>query len=254
MRFGCIFLIAILLFSFNSCEFAPSDSENEIAGSVIAVTGDTAAILAVEEYEEQGAAVSVYTAVSDVVIAVENGKADFAIIDDFDYIAYSDAERNIELVEKCGYELRYCVYFKKSSKALCEEFDTAINELKNNGVIDEIVRCHCVGEEYYGSYSTEEKGTVTMLCDTIADNRVYYDEEGNLVGTDVDIAREICSNLGYTLKIKTADFEELFIKLEKGEGDFILSATEMTDERAEKYLCSEAYLTLNFNLIKRKTS
>ena len=102
------------------------------------------------------------------------------------------------------------------------------------------------------SQSNNKNGTLTMLCDPSFANRVYTDKNGDVVGLDVDIAREICNTLGYDLEIVTADFDELFIKLDNGEGDFIISACEVNEEREEYYLLSDTYFTLNFNLIDRK--
>ena len=91
-----------------------------------------------------------------------------------------------------------------------------------------------------------------MLCDPNFEKRVFTDDDGEVVGFDVDIAREICNYLGYDLEIVTADFDELFIELNNGAGDFIISACEVNEEREEYYLLSDTYFTLNFFLIEKE--
>ena len=59
--------------------------------------------------------------------------------------------------------------------------------------------------------------------------------------------------MGYSVEIKEADFDELFLMLENGEGDVIVSATEYNESRAESYLASDTYLTIEYYLVERKT-
>jgi ABC-type amino acid transport substrate-binding protein len=230
-----------------SCGEVSSVIETE---KIIAVKYGSANELACEEYKEYTKVT--YNSASDVVLAVENKKVDCGILDDFELNSYINAGREIKQKEKCQYSLDYCAYFALEDDALQELFNDAIEKLKEKGVINKIKTTHLKGESYMVSQSNNKNGTLTMLCDPSFANRVYTDKNGNVVGLDVDIAREICNTLGYDLEIVTADSDELFTRLQDGEGDFVISASEVNEERAEYYLLSDTYFTLDYFLIERK--
>ncbi|WP_045837056.1 transporter substrate-binding domain-containing protein [Hyphomicrobium sp. 99] len=56
----------------------------------------------------------------------------------------------------------------------------------------------------------------------------FYDEDGVLVGFNVDLARAICLELGTSCDIKARPWEELFTGLKKGEADAVIAAHKVT--------------------------
>ncbi|MBS0270345.1 MAG: transporter substrate-binding domain-containing protein [Proteobacteria bacterium] len=56
----------------------------------------------------------------------------------------------------------------------------------------------------------------------------FYDEDGVLVGFNVDLARAICLELGTSCDIKARPWEELFTDLKKGEADAVIAAHKVT--------------------------
>ncbi len=242
----------ILCFAFviglSSCSEGELLLETE---KIIAVKYGSANELACEEYVLSNYTKVTYNSSSDVVLAVENKKADYGIIDEFELKSYINSGRKIKQKEVCEYSIDYCAYFSSSNENLKKIFNEAIGELTENGTFDKIQNAHLNGESYFENKTDNEKGTLTMLCDPHFDNRIYTDDSGDIVGPDVDVAREICNYLGYDLDIVTADFDEMFVKLQDGEGDFIISACEVNEEREAYYLLSDTYFTLNFYLIER---
>lgn len=244
------FLLCLaLIMLFSSCDDESSLAETE---KIIAVEYGTADEVACEEYVSDGFTKVTYNSSSDVVLAVENKKADFGVLNEIEINSFSQAGRNIKKKEHCEYSIDYCAYFASGNENLRASFDDAIKFLNENGVFDKIKSSHMQGESFTREKTKRENGTLTMLCDPCFDNRVYTDDNGEVVGFDVDIAREICNYLGYDLEISTVDFDELFMALENGEGDFIISACEYNEEREKYYLLSDSYFTLDFYLIERK--
>ncbi len=238
-----------LVLLFSSC-----DDETEILKTepIIATQYGTANEVACEKYVSDGFTKVTYNSSADVVLAVENKKADFGVLDEFEMNSFVMADRNIKQKESCEYSIDYCAYFASDNEKLQVSFNDAIKSLNENGTIDKIKAAHLKGEFFSQENLSRENGTLTMLCDPCFDNRVYTDDNGEIVGVDVDIAREICNCLGYDLEIVTADFDELFMKLENGEGDFIISACEYNEEHEKHYLLSDIYFTLYFYLVERK--
>lgn len=60
----------------------------------------------------------------------------------------------------------------------------------------------------------------------------FYDEDGVLVGFNVDLARAICLELATSCDIKARPWEELFIGLNKGEADAVIAAHKVTASAA----------------------
>lgn len=238
-----------LVLLFSSC-----DDENKVLKTeqIIAAQYGAANEVACEKYVSDGFTKVTYNSSEDVVLAVENKKADFGVLDEVEFNSFALAGRNIKQKEHCEYSIDYCAYFASDNENLQALFNEAIKALNDDGTIDKIKAAHLKGESFSQESINRENGTLIMLCDPCFDKRVYTDDNGDVVGLDVDIAREICSYLGYDLEILTADFDELFMKLENGEGDFIISACEYNEERENHYLLSDIYFTLEFYLIERK--
>ena len=233
--------------------FSSCDNKVELLNTekIIAVEYGTSNEEACEKYVSDGFTKVTYNSSSDVVLAVENMKADVGILDSFELAAFLYADRYIKEKEVCEYNIDYCAYFSLENKSLQGAFNEAIRELKKDGTLDEIKLNWLKGKEY-SDVKDNTNEILTMLCDPCYKNRVFTNDSGDVIGLDVDIAKAICNYLGYDLKIVTADFDELFIKLQEGEGDFIISACEVNEERAEYYLLSDSYFTLDFHLIERK--
>lgn len=245
---SCLLCFAFL-FSLASCNDVSESFQKE---KLIAVKYASANEKASDSYISQGYTKVTYNSSSDVVLAVENRKADYGILDDFELASFLYADRGIKEKAVCEYSIDYCAYFALENEALQKEFNKAITDLKSDGTLDEIKNCHLKGKSFLNSAEDNENGTLTMLCDPSFENRVYTQVDGKISGLDSDTAKAICNYLGYDLEIVTADFDELFIKLQDGEGDFIMSACEVNEEREEYYLLSDVYFTLNYYLIEKE--
>lgn len=70
----------------------------------------------------------------------------------------------------------------------------------------------------------------------------YY-EDGNVVGVDIDIAREIANELGKELVIKDVAFDSIINEIKTGKADFGAAGISYTEERAEEVDFSINYVT-----------
>jgi ABC-type amino acid transport substrate-binding protein len=71
--------------------------------------------------------------------------------------------------------------------------------------------------------------------------RLLNDEEGDIVGIDIDIANEIARELGVTLEVKDILFSKLFESLNAGEIDMIIAGIAPTEKRKEVADFSDVY-------------
>lgn len=192
-----------------------------------------------------------YASSSDAVVAVINGKADYVVLDEYSGYTFEEQNKELCFCEKCDYSIEYRACFSIDNIELCEKFNEAFYALEKDGTIDEIKASAYKNEDYIVAETEAVNGVLTMVCDPIFDNRVYLDGE-EVKGVDVNIAQEVCNYLGYRLVIKTVQFEDMFVALDNGEADFIMSCVERTDQRAQHYLFSDIYTTYNYNVYKLK--
>jgi polar amino acid transport system substrate-binding protein len=83
---------------------------------------------------------------------------------------------------------------------------------------------------------------------------VYEDEQGKLVGFEVDIAEAIAKRLGVKAKFVQIAWSNLVPALERGDFDVILNGFETTTERRERLLLSRPYYVYSETLAVRRGS
>ena len=102
----------------------------------------------------------------------------------------------------------------------------------------------CVEEDKETDASLSDikaKGTLLVGIDVPYGVMEFFDDSGNAVGVDIDIAKEIISEIGVELEIKTMPFDDLFAAVKNEEVDVLISAITITPERQEKMLFSIPY-------------
>jgi len=72
----------------------------------------------------------------------------------------------------------------------------------------------------------------------------FKDEYGNVTGFDIELIRAIGENQGFKIEIYNDPWEELFTNLDNKSRDMVAAGITYSDERASKYLLSNAYAPL----------
>lgn len=248
-KIGTLLLCFVLIFTLSSCS---SDSEFVFADNkTIAIQSNYAGEKAVEQYDNGDFEIVTFTNASDIVSTLENGINTYGILSEKEVQTYTNNQRNIRVVEQCDYKIEYGIYFSKENEGLKESFDLALTELEKDGTLSKIKNAYLSGDEYHIETEEEFCGTLVMACDPNFKERVELDEDGNLFGMDVEIAKAVTSYLGYGLEFDIMDFDEMFIELINNNVDFVLSAAEITEERTKSYLCTP-YFTTRFYLVEGK--
>ena len=81
----------------------------------------------------------------------------------------------------------------------------------------------------------------------------YY-KNGEIVGVDIDIAKEIAKELGKELVIKDVSFDFLINEVKSGKADFAAAGISITDERKEEVDFTDEYTTSNQVVVIKKDS
>lgn len=97
------------------------------------------------------------------------------------------------------------------------------------------------GQELGRLGEIKKRGEIIIGTDATYPPMESLDEQGNFLGMDVDIAKEIASDLGVEAKFKNIIWEEIFDAAKKGETDMIISSITITKERTEILAFSDPY-------------
>ena len=93
----------------------------------------------------------------------------------------------------------------------------------------------------FGCAKKEDK-TFTVGFDADFPPYGYIDENGEYIGFDLDLAAEVCTRRGWTLKLSPIDWNSKDFELESGAIDCIWNGFTITEERKEALTFSEPYV------------
>ena len=79
-----------------------------------------------------------------------------------------------------------------------------------------------------------------------------YQEDGKLIGFDVEVIETAAKNLGYTVEWTLSDFSGLMGQLEANKIDTVANAVAITPEREEKYSFSDPYAYAGAQIVTHK--
>jgi polar amino acid transport system substrate-binding protein len=82
----------------------------------------------------------------------------------------------------------------------------------------------------------------------------FYDEDGVLVGFNIDLARAICLELNTSCDIKARPWDELFPDLKKGQGDAVIAGHRVTAAALKDVDFSDRYFHTPGRFAGRKDS
>lgn len=99
----------------------------------------------------------------------------------------------------------------------------------------------------------KDDDTLVMVTEAGFAPYEYY-ENGEIVGADVDIAKEIAKKLGKELIIKDVAFDSIINEVKTGKADFGAAGISYSDERAEKVDFTINYTTSKQIVIVKEDS
>ena len=126
---------------------------------------------------------------------------------------------------------------------LVNDINRAITYFAEEGILKNIINAHYNGKTFKSSYSDENSDAHVLKVVLGGDfgPYKYYDEEGNLAGIDVDLAREICAYLGLRVEFIEVSGSKLVDKVEKGEAHFALGGITTDSVKNDECLLTNEY-------------
>ena len=96
-------------------------------------------------------------------------------------------------------------------------------------------------EETADAAETTEAKTYVIATDTTFAPFEFENDNGEMVGIDLDLLAAIAEDQGFEYELRVIGFSAAVTALEAGEVDGVIAGMSITDERAQKYDFSEPY-------------
>jgi len=238
-----------LIFVFAGCgaeEAKVIENVEDLKGAVIGVQLGTTGDIFASDVED--AQIERFSKGHDAVIALTKGKIDCVMIDSEPAKAFVAANEGLKILDEAFAVEEYAICVSKNNKDLTKAINTALNELKNDGIVDKIIKNY-IGDDTKGTcpYVSPEnvdtsKGELHMATNAFFEPYEFY-EDKKVVGIDAMIAQAICDKLGYKLVIDDMEFDSIITAVQEGKADFGMAGMTVTDERLEEIDFTDPYTT-----------
>ena len=97
----------------------------------------------------------------------------------------------------------------------------------------------------------KERGYITVAMEGTWAPWTYHDENDNLVGFDVEVAKAVADELGVDVQYQEGEWDGLLAGVQSGRYDIMVNGVGYTEERAQAYTFSDPYCYNKTALIVR---
>lgn len=253
-------LLAAMTASLAACGSAPENtvfSVDDLPDKKIGVQLGTTGDIYATDYESEGSTIERYTKGGDAILALKKGTIDCVIIDEQPAKAFVEKNDDLTILDEKFAIEEYAICVSKDKSELTEKINTALNELKEDGTLDQIVSNY-IGDDTKGTCPYESpadvdrsNGTLIMATNAAFEPYEFY-ENDTIVGIDADIAQAICDKLGYELQIDDMEFDSIIAAVQSGKADFGAAGMTVTEDRLKSIDFTDPYTTATQVIIVRK--
>ena len=195
-------------------------------------------------------------AYADVVNDLLMGKSQAEVVDSTVAIAQVSAHpkelKVLDILKDSPVE-NYGFVFANNNTSLCDKFNAAFEEIKENGTYDKIMSYY--KDHGYSPdtppYDAEKNGTIVV--ETSPDFPPFeYGFDGGYAGIDMDLARAIGELMNYNIIIKDNDFDSIILSVQQGKCDMGAAGFTIDPERSKQVLFSDPYQEIHQVLVVKK--
>lgn len=98
----------------------------------------------------------------------------------------------------------------------------------------------------------QESGILKVGVEGTYPPYTYHDEDGELTGFDVEVAKAIADKLGVEADFTESAWDSLLAGIDSGRLDTVINAVSITDERSEKYDFAGPYFYITQQIVVSK--
>ena len=183
--------------------------------------------------------------VGELLVAVEKGRADFCILDQFQARMLNIDMRGLEIKFSGILKGTACAGFRKGDSILCSQFNCYLDSLRTTGEYDSWLGDWKAASDSMADVSLrvarheKQQGRRALRGGITITYPYLFLKDNNLTGIEVDMFNRFCERAGYPVDYEIYDFSALIPALNSGKIDVILSHMRRTDERARQVLFSD---------------
>lgn len=231
-------------------------SKEDLKGAVIGVQTGTTGDIAASEDEVGAKEIKRFSKGSEAVLALKNGQVDAVIIDSQPAEKFVEKNDDLQILEEEFVEEEYAICIKKGNDDLRDKMNLAMEDLKLEGVMDQIMNSYLVEGKEDTRYVKDEEADRSngkLIMATNAEFEPYeYHEGDKIVGIDADMAQALCDKMGYELEIMDMEFDAILMAVQSGKADFGAAGMTIREDRLENADFTNTYAKAKQVIIVKK--
>lgn len=221
----------------------------DLAGTTIGVQIGTTGAIYAEDFvaENPGTEVIRYNKGADAVQALKQQKIDAVLIDEQPALAFVEKNNELTIADEEFAVEEYAIGIAKENTELLYQINDALEAIKVNGTMNEIVANYIGDEKGEHPYESPEgltrgNGTLTMATNVAFPPYEYY-EDKTAVGIDIDMMQAIADYLNMDLVVSDMEFDSVIMAVQSGKADVAAAGLTVTEDRLKNISFSESYTT-----------
>lgn len=248
----CIFILA----SFTGCgaKAHPVKDKASLTGARVGVqigtTGDTDVTAL-----KHGTKVQRFDKGADAINTLKQGKLDAVVIDEEVAKAFVEQNPDLKILDEPFETEEYAGVVAKDNTALLDKVDKAMQEVKDEGIIDKLTDTYInkKGDYHYTQKVTD--GPKLVMASSIDFPPYEYFDKGSSdpVGFDVEMMKAVADKMGMTLEIQNIQFDAIINAVNSGKADVGFSGFTVTEERKKSINFTTNYMETKQSIVVRKS-
>lgn len=249
-----VLVLSVALFSgCNNNQTAKIESADDLANTRIGVQEGTTG----DEYVTdniEGAKISRYKKVTDIAMDLKNGKIDAIVLDKMPALKVVEKNSDLKILEEALTDEAYAIAVQKGDTELLNSINQTLKKLQQDGTYDKLIAKFMNGEDVelpeIEDYTAD--GKIVLGTNAEFEPFEYRDDNGDVVGFDIEIAKRIAADLGKELVIDDMAFDSLVAALQTGKVDFVAAGMSNTEDRRKNVDFSDDYYIASQVIVVKK--
>lgn len=252
-KIGAVIFMILCLTAFAGCTNSRTDNTSKVSsvddleGAKIGVQLGTTGDIYSSDYEgdEAGTTVERYNKMADAVQALKQNKIDCVIVDEQPALTVTRENADLKILDEEFVAEDYAICIAKGNDQLAQKINAALQELKADGTIDNIIANYIGDEAGKHPYGTPKdtvyaNGTLTAATNATFPPYEYYENE-KITGIDVDIITAVGDRMGMKAEIADMEFDAIINSVNSGKADVGIAGLTVTEDRLKSINFSDSY-------------
>lgn len=185
-----------------------------------------------------------FNSVPEALAAVENGLADYVIVDSVAIVGAGLSERGMQLDFCLNDFMPIASAFRFDEKELCEKYNEFLAEIKQEPVLKEMQGRWLTDKAQISTMppiDVPSTGTPLKIGMLINDFPLSFIKDGEWAGYEVELMYRFGVYIGRPIEIVGYEFAAILAALSTNKIDMITSCLAITEERSKNVLFSDPY-------------